>query len=52
MKFSVSGPVVQVAVEPKSSIDFVKLVKGMRSLSQADPVVQVLISSPILFQSL
>jgi len=38
MKYSVS-PVVRVSVAPKISADLPKLLKGLRTLSQSDPLV-------------
>ncbi len=44
MKFSVS-PVVRVAVETRNPAELPKLVEGMRRLAQADPMVQVRMST-------
>ncbi len=41
MKYSVS-PVVRVAVRPKNPADLPKLVDGLKKMSQADPLVQVI----------
>jgi len=41
MKFSVS-PIVRVAVKAAKASDLPKLVKGLRALSHADPLVQVI----------
>jgi len=44
MKYSVS-PVVRVAVKPKSASDLVRLVNGLKRLSQSDQVVQCSLES-------